>query len=70
MPEVMARNFPDVRFFDSPFLADNYVEAKLKTMGCWVRQSPLLSHSKWVSVIAFTGKAVFVRTVIGCELPM
>ena len=38
------------------------VEAKSKTRGFWVRRRPLLSENEWLSVIALTGKALFVQT--------
>ena len=59
----MAHNFIDIRLFDPQFLAGSggkeqdagfLVHAKASTVYMY------LSHSKWLPVIALTGKAGFV----------
>ena len=50
-------------FFNSPFLADSGGEEQDDgLLGQSKASTVYLSHSKWLSVIALTRKAVFVRT--------
>ena len=67
-PGGVARNFLNIRLFDSLFLADTCSGGEEQDDGLLDQSKAstvYLSRSKWLSVIALTGKDVFLRTVNG-----